>query len=583
MYKWRKGYTPRFWKDDFKQLNYTMQPVTYEEMDEWVQKGYDYVKSFTGKMYDNRNPMPDWVERFKDIFIHYKNFTFTFYKMSTLEIMPEHSDHYRTYCKMQNAQYEDVVRILVMLEDWKPGHYLEIDGKAHVNWIAGDYFVWESGCPHAAANIGVEDRYTLQITATKIKTEEIWQSLHWYNIPTLKSKEESYKSLFLKLKILPKIPEDQPSFIYMINGEIKELKNVKHHYSVVNYLNDVGLHFYLYEPLCSYLANSPQLYPPHGTKHSMKFYSEFNDIRELNDLRSDELDSILDYASRNNLTNITVHTCDYQADIHYPYYTNRRIKLVYDDLFVKTMNPVKVNDTSLSCDFSKKFICLNWRYTPHRHVIAIYLAELESAYLSWYFKVDDYNMAYTPWMDYFQWKNKRPQSARRFETGLEFLNNHVPLNVDLDIKEATTFNHPYFRVVNPNNNTFYEYHGSEYNNNVEQFYRDSFCDIVTESRFAQLTGNYSEKVFQPMFYKKPFILVAPPKTLSILKQQGFKTFEDYWDESYDNSYEHDRRMFKIFDIIDYIESKSIEELREMYLDMAPILEHNYKLVTSLLS
>ena len=36
-----------------------------------------------------------------------------------------------------------------------------------VNWKSGDYFIWGGKVPHMAANIGVEDRYTLQITGHK--------------------------------------------------------------------------------------------------------------------------------------------------------------------------------------------------------------------------------------------------------------------------------------------------------------------------------------------------------------------------------------------------------------------------------
>jgi len=51
-----------------------------------------------------------------------------------------------------------------LLEDWKPGHYLEVNGKPYVNWQAGDTVEWAYDTPHMAANIGLEDRYTLQIT-----------------------------------------------------------------------------------------------------------------------------------------------------------------------------------------------------------------------------------------------------------------------------------------------------------------------------------------------------------------------------------------------------------------------------------
>jgi hypothetical protein len=53
---------------------------------------------------------------------------------------------------------------LVLLEDWKPGHYFEVAGTPYVNWHSGDIVEWVYNVPHAAANIGLEDRYTLQIT-----------------------------------------------------------------------------------------------------------------------------------------------------------------------------------------------------------------------------------------------------------------------------------------------------------------------------------------------------------------------------------------------------------------------------------
>jgi len=53
---------------------------------------------------------------------------------------------------------------LVLLEDWKSGHYLEAMNKPVVNWHAGQVVEWTYDTPHMAANIGLEPRYTLQIT-----------------------------------------------------------------------------------------------------------------------------------------------------------------------------------------------------------------------------------------------------------------------------------------------------------------------------------------------------------------------------------------------------------------------------------
>jgi len=79
-----------------------------------------------------------------------------------------------------------------------------------------------------------------------------------------------------------------------------------------------------------------------------------------------------------------------------------------------------------------------------------------------------------------------------------------------------------------------------------------------------------------MFFKKPFILVAPPFTLKYLREQGFQTFSDFWDESYDECVDHERRMWMIFNLIDEIENTPIDDLRELYKAMQPVLQHNYE-------
>jgi hypothetical protein len=582
--KWWRGHIGRFWDTSYKDFQYTRQPVTQEEIDTWVSKGYDYVKSYTGEMYDNRNPMPAWTDQLKGLF-DFKNMTFTFYRMNTLEIMPEHTDHYRTYLKLYDAKYENVHRILVMLDDWKPGHYLEIDGTGIVNWIAGDYFVWENSTPHAASNIGTEPRYSLQITAEKFSTEDIWRKLHWYNIPNLKTKRESEVDPFLT-NVLNKLKRPtKPFMIYMYNQAIEELRTMNHDAEAVQYLNYHGLDIYLYEPLCSYPAGAPQLRPPFGTKHTRWFYSEFVGNEDPETLRADELNDIKDYVERNGLTNVTVKTCDYDIEKHYPCYSNS-VKLECDDLFIKTCIPIKTtNDTPID-QFTKKFICANWRYTPHRHLIAAYVAPL-SSYVSWYYRSDFAIVSRTNWYDANNWKNNTETSEYfdKIVYGIQYLSRHAPLNIDLSIKDSVTIADAYF-INNhfPGNVIYDQINGSnvtgdtEKTNSLEDFYSDIFCDVVTESRFAQPTGNYSEKVYQPMFYKKPFILCAPPHTLKYLKEEGFKTFSEFWDESYDSIENHEERVFAIFKVIDDINNKSIEELRNMYHKMNSIIEHNERLV-----
>lgn len=581
--KWSRGHLGRFWShDDYRNFPYIRQPLLKSEIHEWKSKGYDYVKSFSGLMYDNRNPMPEWVNNFNNIF-DLKNLTFNFYKMQQLEIMPEHVDHFQTYMKLYNVEYKNIRRILIMLDDWKPGHYLEIDGVGVVNWIAGDYFIWDSDVKHAAGNIGIEDRYTLQITGTSIQSDDIYKSLHWYNIPDLQTKKESlYSSEMFVMKT--KMNKSSPYYIYMYNQEIKELNHIQHSIDVINFLNKTGLEIYLYEPLCSYIEGTQQFYPPYGTKHTLLFYSEFNSDQVKNkfNLRSDELDSISDYITRNKLTNVTVHTCDYNVDSWYVYYLDK-FKIDCDDLFVANFDISEfdaLTESDSTNNFTKKFICLNWRYASHRQLIAAYLANLSDIYMTWYFKSDLGNVANEPWYSISDWEHKNPDAYHKMITGFRDLNYKSPFVIDLDVKEPTAITHRYMKTMFPTG-IIYDQKKQKYGDNKDRLktvYNDIFCDIVTESRFAQPTANFSEKVLRPMFYKKPFIMVGPPHTLHYLKEQGYKTFNDFWDESYDMQEDHESRLFSIFKLIDKINAMSIDELKNIYEKMTVILEHNRNLL-----
>ena len=86
--------------------------------------------------------------------------------MPTGTVMPVHNDLYKRYIEVFNLQGQEhrIRRAIVLLEDWHSGHYLEVAGHPYVNWKAGHTVEWVYDTPHMAANIGLEDRYTLQIT-----------------------------------------------------------------------------------------------------------------------------------------------------------------------------------------------------------------------------------------------------------------------------------------------------------------------------------------------------------------------------------------------------------------------------------
>lgn len=105
-------------------------------------------------------------------------------------------------------------------------------------------------------------------------------------------------------------------------------------------------------------------------------------------------------------------------------------------------------------------------------------------------------------------------------------------------------------------------------------YIKSYFSIVTETLFYRV-GNYiSEKTWKPIAHLHPFVIVGRPGTLEYLKQLGFKTFSDFWDESYDSIECNSDRMESVYKVITTLLNKTTEEWDELYISLIPILEWN---------
>ena len=159
-----------FWDDEYKKLNYINEPFNdVKNTSLWLGQGYQ--PKFTGDMCDMRSTQPRWNDKFVDHFaqLGWKNIGTSYYRMNTGTVLPVHRDLYLKYINLFNLQGQEqtIRRAIVFLEDWKSGHYFEALDVPITEWKAGQTVEWEYDTPHMAANIGLEDRYTLQITGWK--------------------------------------------------------------------------------------------------------------------------------------------------------------------------------------------------------------------------------------------------------------------------------------------------------------------------------------------------------------------------------------------------------------------------------
>lgn len=118
---------------------------------------------------------------------------------------------------------------------------------------------------------------------------------------------------------------------------------------------------------------------------------------------------------------------------------------------------------------------------------------------------------------------------------------------------------------------------------VFEYYDKAAVAVVNETCFYSMYQNYSEKTIDCITTGTPFVLAAPPGTLSLLHDHGFKTFGDYWNESYDTICDHEKRLLAIKKTIYYIGKKPKKELEEMLIDMQEIRLYNQKNIKNIRS
>ena len=101
-------------------------------------------------------------------------------------------------------------------------------------------------------------------------------------------------------------------------------------------------------------------------------------------------------------------------------------------------------------------------------------------------------------------------------------------------------------------------------------FENSYVSIVSESTFS--SAQISEKIAKPLRYLHPFIVIGGPHYLKKLKEFGFKTFSDWWDESYDDELDDVKRMDKVLKLI--ISLNDSNKLKQIYEESKHIVLHN---------
>ncbi len=103
---------------------------------------------------------------------------------------------------------------------------------------------------------------------------------------------------------------------------------------------------------------------------------------------------------------------------------------------------------------------------------------------------------------------------------------------------------------------------------------NSLIHVVTETVYRGRKNHLTEKTFKPIVMQQPFIIQSCKHSLEYLRRYGFRTFSEFWDESYDQA-DDSTRTYEIGKLLENINSMSQKEKAQLQTAVNSTVEHNY--------
>lgn len=211
----------------------------------------------------------------------------------------------------------------------------------------------------------------------------------------------------------------------------------------------------------------------------------------------------------------------------------------------------------------KTFLCLNRVYRPHRVNLFLFWNVYGLIDDTYYTMSDKHNWPSNLTDTNFSWQDMVDpffvEKLNLTKDDLSKIQKKLPLKLD-EQTDASSMALLYGKI--------------------DTFYQQSLISIVTETNFESNDIFNTEKIFKPMVHRHPFILVGPYKTLQHLKDMGYKTFSEFWDESYDDIENPNERLLKIVELCKEIKNWDIETKKKFFYKSMHVTNHNYELLLS---
>lgn len=103
---------------------------------------------------------------------------------------------------------------------------------------------------------------------------------------------------------------------------------------------------------------------------------------------------------------------------------------------------------------------------------------------------------------------------------------------------------------------------------------NSLIHVVTETVATGKRNHLTEKTFKPIVMQQPFIIQSCGGSLEYLRRYGFRTFGEFWDESYDEAND-DIRTKEIGKLLESLHNMNQKEKTTLQTAVNSTVEHNY--------
>ena len=216
--------------------------------------------------------------------------------------------------------------------------------------------------------------------------------------------------------------------------------------------------------------------------------------------------------------------------------------------WVRDIDKFPIEDFKKDRIREKKFTCLNGAFREHRLKI---VSELFRSGLE--------NDGYISYIVNTGYNNEHSKESEIDNIDKDLLKYYMD-NIFPKIPIATELEKD-MELIEPYISTSY----------VHEMYTNSYFSIINETSYnwnsTSIIDNniyLTEKTYRPIFGMQPFIMVSNPGVLKHLRDLGFETFPEFFDESYDEIENPWHRMDTILVQIKEICSLSYEEIHDRY-------------------